>query len=337
MPPELASKQALTEIHNLSSNGAAPEMDTVTGGAAALPPTAQPTSTPAPQSTEELGPDLGVSSVADEFDDRYANLVIGVTDKGKRIPRLRSMDAASQAGKTVQDLRDQRKLLFDKPLAHAATMVSAMDDMIATAERGVALAGDATGQPWANKAKRLAVFIAGKDALPEWGKQVQGLSDLDIAANKGTIASRDPAAGILSTQETLWLRNTAPGPDKTYAENLEIIATYKALRQKVADHAAFMSYALSKGVGDPGKATLMWQIYSTQNPIFKEDRTPWPQFDFKGEYAKYMGRNGAQTAANQRNKNTADLSSAQRMVRDGKEYIRVPGGWLPANAVQGGE
>lgn len=247
---------------------------------------AEPIATPARPLLADVGPDLGVPSLADREKAAFAeNLNAGMP----------ATQAATSARAASEDLRKRTRDIFNPTLEKLATSISQTEDIVRKGEEGIAKAGK-TGSAIASTYEKALSFFP--DLFPEAAQQAEGDKLLELTRNLGASLNRIAGSGALSDFESKALFGTAMSPTNTEPQNQAVLRSYQNGLEIMKEHQGFLNYFMDKTGGSPEQAQTYWELYKQQNPILVKqqdgtvtpnpERLPWQKFDFVGAYKGYL-------------------------------------------------
>lgn len=231
----------------------------------------------------------------------------------------------------------ERKLILPqyKKLQDEEDLIGGLERQKQLTEEGIAKAG-VTGSRTASLYEKglsgLSSYLGG-GVFPEAERQAAGDSALAQAQQLAVAANRIKGTGALSDFETRGLLSTAPGPDKTPAQNQEILQNITIALEAAKEHNDFINTAASEGV-TPHKAQILWNAYKKENPIIvtdfnggiklNENRIPWQQVNFPELEQKFLSGNlgkGTQQSSQQQIE-----APRMRKIRNAQtgEILKIP-------------
>lgn len=244
-----------------------------------------------PGKIEESGPKLGLKTLRQLEDERINQLV--APDPYDIELRKSAMTSARQE---ANDRRERSLKLFEKPLKEKEQELSEISDVTELLKQGIRDAG-ATGSAIGSRYEKGLAFIDSMipgEQFPEATRQVEGDTALRKAAVSETLREGQKLKGAFSDSDRAFLMSQAPGEDKPKAVNEAILKRLEAAKSRMEEQNSFYNYVLSETDGNFDKASTYWNLYKQANPLFdekgnlRENRTPWQNFDFTGNYEKFL-------------------------------------------------
>lgn len=157
---------------------------------------------------------------------------------------------------------------------------------------GIAGAGKTGGPAVLNYLRGTGMSIAAALGNDDQAAKQAAETDLSEAMVKISAMAKKPGEGAVSDYERKLFLATAPGPDRTPAENERILQRLQRLQEIEGQYADFLEAAVTSGVSME-KAQKKWREYTAANPVIVEDPSTKVVYDMdRPSWEEYFGLTG---------------------------------------------